>query len=62
MRRIKFLPLQFIVIILIFTGIMAYVRLDNSSQLRHRFYLQWRRDYVVQIDNNTSYINTTQIM
>lgn len=59
MRRIKFLPLQYIVIILIFTGIMAYVRLDNISQLRHRFYLQWRRDYVVQIDNNTSYINTT---
>lgn len=33
MKRLKLVPLTFILIIVIFTAIMAYVRLDNSHQL-----------------------------
>lgn len=59
MKRLKLLPWAFIGIIAIFVAIMAYVRLDNSKQLRHRFYLQWRRDYVVKYEDDESFINTT---
>ncbi|GFO99828.1 glycosyl hydrolase family 8 [Lactobacillus helveticus] len=59
MKRLKLLPWAFIGIITIFAAIMAYVRFDNSRQLRHRFYLQWRRDYVVKYKNDESFINTT---
>lgn len=59
MKRLKLLLWAFIGIIAIFVAIMAYVRLDNSKQLRHRFYLQWRRDYVVKYEDDESFINTT---
>lgn len=59
MKRLKLLPWAFIGIITIFIAIMAYVRLDNSKQLRHRFYLQWRRDYVVKSGRDEGFINTT---
>ena len=53
------LSLYFIVIIAIFSGIMAYVRLQNSSQLRHNFYRQWYKDYVVKVNQQESFIDTT---
>lgn len=53
------LSLYFIVIIAIFSGIMAYVRLQNSSQLRHNFYRQWHKDYVVKVNQQESFIDTT---
>lgn len=38
---------------------MAYVRLQNSSQLRHNFYRQWHKDYVVKVNKQESFIDTT---
>lgn len=59
MKKLKLLPLIFIAIVAIFVAIMAYVRFDNDNQLRQYFYSQWRRNYVVKMNNNQSYINTT---
>lgn len=59
MKRLKLVPLTFILIIVIFTAIMAYVRLDNSHQLKQDFYIQWQKYYVVKINEKESYINTT---
>ena len=59
MKRLKLVPLTFILIIVIFTAIMAYVRLDNSHQLKQDFYRQWQKYYVVKINEKESYINTT---
>lgn len=53
------MSLVFVVIIAIFTAIMAYVRLDNDHQLRYAFYRQWRKYYVVRINEDESFINTT---
>lgn len=59
MKRLKFMPLVFIVIIAAFTAIMAYVRLDNDHQLRYAFYKQWQKHYVVKTNEDVSFINTT---
>lgn len=59
MKRLKFMSLIFVVIMVIFTAIMAYVRLDNDHQLRLAFYRQWHRYYVVRAGENESYIDAT---
>lgn len=59
MKSIKHLPLFFIAVVAIFGAIMAYVRFDNDNQVRQYFYKQWRRNYVIQINDKQSYIDTT---
>lgn len=61
MKRLRYLQLSFIVIIAIFTGIMAYVRLDNSSQIRRNFYKQWRKDYIVAANKRENFVDTTPL-
>ncbi|MGN1272707.1 MAG: glycosyl hydrolase family 8 [Lactobacillus sp.] len=59
MKRLKYMPLFFIVIIAIFTAIMAYVRLSNDHEVRYTFYKQWQSQYIVKINQDESYVNTT---
>ncbi|EEJ71339.1 glycosyl hydrolase family 8 [Lactobacillus ultunensis DSM 16047] len=59
MKRRKYLSLYIVTVVAIFVAIMAYVRFDNSREVRRSFYLHWQRYYVVEMKSDEKYVNTT---
>ncbi|MBP2058334.1 endo-1,4-beta-D-glucanase Y [Lactobacillus colini] len=58
MKNYKLLITYLIGVIIIFAGIMTYIRLDNDRLIPKNFYRHWSQDYVVTKDNY-AYVNTT---
>lgn len=48
----------FTLIIVIFIGILLYVRINNNKEIPHDFYTQWRKNYVEK-DSNSAFVNAT---
>lgn len=48
-----------LIVAIVYIGIIGYVRLDNTQQLRKEFYKTWKNDYVVAVNQKQSLINTS---
>ena len=48
-----------LIVVTVYIGIIGYVRLDNTQQLRKEFYKTWKNDYVVAVNQKQSLINTS---
>ena len=48
-----------LIVVMVYIGIIGYVRLDSSQQIRKEFYKTWKNNYVVAINPKQSLINTS---